>query len=126
MCVMYVRVWAEDESYYTPGVYIYQLAAGHEYMYRSVSTGSSIGRTQNSAEANMSDSDSRNIPGSSSDSGDHVKPTTNDHVEVKDKETADGVAVGKTAQRKPAARTFVTLDVKPWGMLVGINISKCH
>jgi hypothetical protein len=110
---------------YTPGVY--QLAAAwYEYMYRSVSTGPPIDRTQNSSEASMSNSDSRNIPGSSSDSGDHVKPTTNDRVEVNDKGAAEGIAAGKTAQRKPAARTFVTLDVKPWGMLVGINTSKCH
>jgi hypothetical protein len=95
-------------------------------MYKSVSTGPPIDRTQNSSEASISNSDSRNMPGSSSDNGDHVKHATNDYVEVNDKGAAEGVAAGKTAQRKPAARTFVILEVKPWGMLVGMNTSKCH
>jgi len=66
----------------------------------------------------MSSLISHNTPGSPSNSGDDVKPLTNDHFEVHDKGTAEDVAAGKTAQSKCAARTFVTLDVKPWGMLV--------
>jgi hypothetical protein len=70
----------------------------------------------------MSNSVSYDTPGSRANNGDCVK-TTNDCVEVDDKGAAEVVAAGKP---KAAARTFVTLDVKPWGMLVGTNIPNCN
>jgi hypothetical protein len=66
----------------------------------------------------MSNLVSHNKPGSPSNNGDDVKITTDDHFEARDKGSAEDVAAGKTAQPKRAARTFVTLDIKPWGMLV--------
>jgi hypothetical protein len=52
--------------------------------------------------------------------------SNNDHLEANDKGAAEGVAAGKTGQLKAAARTFVTLDVKPWGMLAGADIPKYY
>jgi len=68
----------------------------------------------------MSDSVSYNTPGATENGSDAAKLATNEHSE------GDGAVAGKTAQSKAAARTFVTLDVKPWGMLVGTNTSNCH
>ena len=71
----------------------------------------------------MSDSISYNIPEATRNGSDAAKNTTNDHVEGA---AGGGVIAGGNGHQKAVARTFVTLDVKPWGMLVGINTSKSH
>lgn len=63
---------------------------------------------------------SHNSAGMAADEGDDGKNSMNDQAEVIDKRADAGVAAGKTA------RTFVTLDVKPWGMLIRSNIANSY
>lgn len=71
----------------------------------------------------MSDSISYNIPEATRNGSDAAKNTTNDHVEGA---AGRGVIAGGNGHQKAVARTFVTLDIKPWGMLVGTNVPECY
>lgn len=99
-----------DESYYSPGV-LACMYIQHTYKYSHMNTER---QRHKSSKASMSGSLSHSTLGSPSNGGDHVAVN-------------DTGAAGKTAHPKPAARTFVILDVKPWGMLLSTtNIPRCQ